>query len=299
MCSYSWRVPFHAFGELTIVASGEIGDLGPAEGEAIAYHWRPLYNLAGVLPWLLVVAAFVLLKENRRGQALWILFPVLVIKGILWGIVTLLSVAGMPSQGLPLFHALADCLLIGFAMNWLLAERIGHRNRFAPWLLAVIVFAAVWGVSLVGIGTGIEAAGVSIMIGVTVAILMLAFALAGFHCRKTFGPIQFCLWTALWVLVFTVGLFLVVALIQIMSMGLQYAAMMLLGILMVGGIYGGVLVVALLPFEIILLANTFWRKRFEAVFGIKAPTPPTFEGPAVQADVNGDINHEAHEEPED
>ena len=54
-----------------------------------------------------------------------------------------------------------------------------------------------------------------------------------------------------------------------------------------------------LTYLIVLFFSPFWRKRFEAVFGLKAPTPPTFEGPAVQADVNGDINHEAHEEPEE
>ncbi|MHC5083968.1 MAG: hypothetical protein ACYTET_08545 [Planctomycetota bacterium] len=65
---------------------------------------------------------------------------------------------------------------------------------------------------------------------------------------------------------------------------------------MVSGIYAGILIVALLPFEIILLANTFWRKRFEAVFGLKAPTRPVFETPLVQTVESGEINHEAHEE---
>ena len=260
------------------MASGNIGDLGPKEGTAIIYNWNPLYNLAGLLPWLLIAAAFVLLKENRRGQALWILLPVLVFKGIMCGIIVLMSaLAGMPSEISLLFHALADCLLVGFVLNWLLGERIGNRNRFMTWLLAIIVFAAVWGASLVSIGTGTEAMGVSVFIGITVSVLMISFALAAFLCRKTFGPVRFCLWMTLWVFVFTNGLFLVVALIQIATMGMQYAAMMLLGILMGGGIYSGILLVGLLPFEIILFANGFWRKRFESVFGLKAPTPPVFE----------------------
>lgn len=285
MCSYSWRVPLHAFGELKIVASGDIGDLGPKEGTAILYNWTPLYNVAGLLPWLLVVAGFVLFKENRRAQALWILLPVVVFKGILWGFLAIMSkLAGFPSEISLLFTSLADCLLIGFVLSWLLGDRIGNRNRFATWLLAIVVFTVVWALSLVSIGLTTEAMGVSILIGVTVGIFMLSFALAGFNCRKAFGPIKFCLWMALWVVVFTFGLFLVIGLVQTLSMGGEYVVQMLVGILMAGGIYSGVLIVALLPFEIILLANTFWRKRFEAVFGLKAPAPPTFEMPAIQTD---------------
>ena len=65
----------HAFGELKIVASCDIGELGPKEGAAILYHWSPLYNVLGMLPWLLVAAVFLFFKENRCGQTLWILLP--------------------------------------------------------------------------------------------------------------------------------------------------------------------------------------------------------------------------------
>lgn len=278
MCSYSWRVPSHAFGELKIVASGDIGDLGPKEGTGITYNWSILYNVAGWLPWLLVIAALVLLKENRRGAAYLILLPVLVFKGILCGIIALMArFANMPSEIAMLFHTLADCLLVGFVLNWLLGERIGNRNRFVTWLLAIVIFAITWAVSLVSMGTGREAMQISIFIGMTVAILMLSFPLSGFKCRKAFGPVKFCLWMALWVVVFTYGLFLTVALIQSAFTGWKYIGQMLLAISIGGGIYSGILIVALLPFEILLLANGFWRKRFEAVFGLKAPAPPTFE----------------------
>ncbi|MHC4553230.1 MAG: hypothetical protein ACYSUT_10790 [Planctomycetota bacterium] len=289
-------------GELKIVISGDIGDLGPTEGKAVSYHWNPMYNVAGVLPWLLVAGVFVLFKENRRGHAWLILLPVLVFKGILVGINAILAaVAGMPAEVSIMFHTLADCLLIGFVMNWLLGERIGNRNRFVTWLLGVIVFAVVWGVSLFGIGTGQEAMVISIFIGVTVAVLMISFVLAGYLCRKKFGPVKFCLWTALWVFVLTNLLFFVIIAIQYASVGMGGIdfAMVLLQVLMVSGIYAGILIVALLPFEIILLANTFWRKRFEAVFGLKAPVPPASEEPEVQTDVDGELNHEAHEEHED
>ncbi len=278
-----WRVPLHAFGELKIVTSCDIGELGPKEGTAVTYYWNPLYNLAGLLPWLLVAGAFIVLKENRCRQALWILLPILVFKGILYGILALLSaLAGMPSEALLLFNSLADCLLVGFVVNWLLSGRIGNRNRFITWLLAWVVYAVAFGTILVSLGIGTEAIQLSIVIGITVAIFMLSFVLAGFMCRKTFGPVRFCLWMGLWVYVFTLGLFLSVALIQVASMGWEYAAMMMVSILISGSIFAGILVVALLPFEILLFVNGFWRKRFEAVFGLKKPTPVAVSETALE-----------------
>ena len=58
------------------MASCDIGDLGPVEGAAVTYYWNPLYNLTGVLPWLLVAMTYILLKENRSLQALLILVPI-------------------------------------------------------------------------------------------------------------------------------------------------------------------------------------------------------------------------------
>lgn len=266
MCSYSWRVPLHAFGELKMIASCDIGDLGPKEGAAITYYWNPLYNVLGMLPWLVLATAFILFKENRCVKALWILLPVVLFR-LLWG--GLAALMNIPSEAGAMFVPLIDSLLIGFVLNWLLAERIGNRNRFVTWLLALLLFALAYGVMLVDLGVGTEAMQISIFIGLTVGILLVSFALAGFMCRKKFGPVRFSLWTAFWVLLTTTGFFMVIAIIQVL-VSHQSIVTMLLRVLMVGFIYGGILIAGLLPFEILLFVNGFWRKRFEAVFGLKS-----------------------------
>ena len=86
MCSYSWRVPFHVLGDLRIVASGELGDLGPAEGQAVSFKWNLLYSLSGLVVWSILVVAL-LARPNRSTQGWLILVPVLV------GVVILLVVA--------------------------------------------------------------------------------------------------------------------------------------------------------------------------------------------------------------
>ncbi len=283
MCSYSWRVPLHAFGDLKIVASGDIGDLGPKEGTAINYYWNPLYNVAGALPWLLLIGAMVLFKENRCRQALWMLLPLAALKGLWTAIAAVMSLAGMPSEAAVLFGMLIDCLLIGFVLNWLLAERIGNRNRFATWLLAMGVFGLVLIASLASFGMEEETAMVAIFIGLTVAVLLISFTLAGFLCRKKFGPVRFSLWAALWVLVSTFGLFIVVAVIQAVIYNTSLL-MMLTGIFIAAPIYAGILIVGLLPFEILLFKNAFWRKRFEAVFGLKTQATQTVETPQIHTE---------------
>ena len=42
------------------------------------------------------------------------------------------------------------------------------------------------------------------------------------------------------------------------------------------------LIGGLLPFEILLFVNSFWRKRFEAVFGLKKK--PVVEPQVIQTD---------------
>lgn len=259
---------------MKIVPSCDIGDLGPTEGAAITYYWNPIYNVTGMLPWLLVVLVFVLFRENRTLKALWILLPVLLFR-LLWaGFAALMSI---PSEAAVIFVSIVNCLLIGFALNWLLAERIGNRNRFITWILAWVVFAAVLVVMLGSLGFGAEAIAFLIFIGLSVGILMVSFPLAAFVCRKKFGPVRFSLWTAVWVFLMTIGFFLTVGIIQ--ALMIDYSAVLiLLQVLTASLIYAGVLIVGLLPFEILWFKNNFWRKRFEAVFGIKTrPVPKPVE----------------------
>ncbi|MCK4999369.1 MAG: hypothetical protein KAS23_07535, partial [Anaerohalosphaera sp.] len=126
---------------------------------------------------------------------------------------------------------------------------------------------------LINLGLGIEAIQLSIFIALTVGIVMLSFPLAGLMCRKKFGPVRFSIWTAFWLVIATIVSFIVIAIIQSVSYEIPISEM-LSELLIAGFIFAGVLIAGLLPFEIILFANSFWRKRFEAVFGLKTDPVP-------------------------
>jgi hypothetical protein len=231
--------------------------------------------MIGVLPWCLLFLAIVLLKENRCLQSLWILLPVILLRLMWTGIAKL---CGMPSEPMSMLGLLIDCLLAGFVLNWLLGERIGNRNRFITWLLSLLVFTLVFCVSMLSFGLNLnpvklsmEVIQLSIFVGLTVGVLLVSFTLAGFKCRKRFGPVRFSVWTAVWVLLTTVGFFAIFGIIQAAMYNMSMS-MIVIQILMIGLIYGGILIVCLLPFEILWFKNTFWQKRFEAVFGLKRKT---------------------------
>jgi MFS family permease len=188
----------------------------------------------------------------------------------------------IPSEASSMFILLIDCLLIGFILNWLLAERIGNRNRFVTWILSLLVFVLVFctvalnfGMDLNSLSIPVEMIQLSIIIGLTVGILFVSFPLAGFLCRKRFGAVKFSLWMAFWVLATTMGFFLGVGIIEAASMSSSYINI-LLQVLIVGLVYGGILIVGLLPFEIVLFTSSFWRKRFEAIFGLKCVPKEAF-----------------------
>lgn len=263
----------HAFGKLTIVPSCDLGDLGPTEGARAEYTWNPLVNLIGLAPWLVLVGLLVGLRENRHWQALWIVLPLIGFR-LLWaGLARLMDA---PSEAVTLFAILIDCLLIGFAANWLLAERIGNRNRFVTWLLAWAIFGAVFGVALASFGVRIYLGQMVIILGVTAAVVMVSFVLAGFACRRKFGPVRFSLWMALWVLLTTVTMILSVILIPVVMSGISVTDM-LAQVAVVSLVYAGIVIGGLLPFEVLLFVNRFWRRRFEAVFRLgrkeAQPTP--------------------------
>lgn len=262
---------------MKIVASGDIGDLGPKDGTPVSYRWHPWYNVLGALPWLLLVLAFILFKENHRLAAFWILLPVLVCR-LAW--VGFAAAMHIPPESAVQFTVMIDCLLIGLALNNLLAERIGNRSRWVTWLAAWLVFAAVYGVLMVSTGFNRTSIQVSIVMAIILAILMLSIPLAAFLCRNKFGAVRFTLWTLLWLWLLTMSLFTAVLVIQSALNGSMFVAVMLLQVLMIGSIFTAFLAVALLPFEIVWFKNAFWRKRFEALFGIKTRRPA--EVPAAE-----------------
>ncbi|UCC99150.1 MAG: hypothetical protein JSW66_04540 [Phycisphaerales bacterium] len=259
------------FGELRIVPSSDVGDLGPPEGTAAIYHWKWYYSIPGLALGVVLLGAIVLLKANRHPRALLILLPLPVVY-LLWSVMAWLL--RFPSSTRMQFGSIIASYAAAIALLWLCAHKLGNRNRFITFLLALAVTAGlcfVGVVSYLGWGFPTEAVGILIVLAVMVVVMLLAFALAGLCCRSHYGPVRFMLYLALWTVLIcpavTLSLYATVFV-------LQQTPIPILTVLFIAGISGLVLGVCIyvinLPYMILAFISPFFRERFCACLHLKS-----------------------------
>ena len=251
------------------MVSADIGEFGPTDGKSVTYHFKPLYHLQSIVPWLLLPLAFVALKENRTPQAAWILAPIALLAALYWAV---MRIVPMTSAGMVQLNVMFAIMVVGFSMVWLLAERIANRSRFVTFLLAALIYFGFLGVNLLGAGFGQDVVAIAGLAAVSIPAILLAFVIASPHCTKPLNEARF---------IITIGAALFIVLLVIFSVILfvfypaQDRPMKdLMNELLIGSFFGSLIYyVVLLPFLILLLAHPFWRKRLEAVLGIRTEVP--------------------------
>lgn len=245
-------MPFSVFGELRIVVSSDLGEFGPTDGKSVLYRFSPLYHVQGLIPWLLLPLALVALKENRTLQAAWILAPL-----ALLGVVSLavMNLWDWGSGTTVQFNVLFTIIIVGFSMIWLLADRIGNRNRL--------------GVNLLSRGFH-DAAFTVVFGGVSVLSILLAFGIASRFSTKRFRKTCFVAWAGFGLL----GLLVAVASTFVV---LFYSSGpivdQLTEVSVASLIFYLVYLVCLTPFLVLLWTSRFWRQRFERVTQIRVDAP--------------------------
>jgi hypothetical protein len=210
--------------------------------------------------------AFVTLKENRTAQAAWILAAVALLGMIYLAVMKILRVDSGSTVQLNLMFTI---IVFGFSMIWLLAERIGNRNRFVTFLLAILVYFGFLGVSLLSAGFSKSLMAIVSLAAISIPAILFAFVIARLTCPKPFNATRFII--TLGVALFGVSLILFSAamLILYQSQNLPMSTTWITELLSVSFFSSLIYFVGLLPFLILLLSNPFWRKRFEAVLGIQ------------------------------
>lgn len=254
---------------MQIVVSADIGEFGPTDGEPVTYHFNSLYHAQGMIPWLLLPLAFVVLRENRTARAAWILAPIALVATVYLVVIRMMRVtSGSTAQ----LHVIFTVIVVGFSLVWLLAERIGHRNRFVTFLLASLIYFGFLGVTLLANGCSEDVTAIAGLTAVSLPAILLALFIASPHRTKPFHGARFVAW---------VGGTLFLALLVIFStiMFVFYRAPgrsvegLLRELLIASFLSSLIYYAALLPFLVLLLANPFWRKRLGAVLGIQTEVP--------------------------
>jgi len=269
---------------LKIVPSADIGELGPQEGTAAVYEWKLYYSVPALALWAVLVLAIVLVKANRNPHVLLILVPLLIVNLLWFGFVKLLR---FPSSARVLYDPLFASYTVGITVLWLLAHKLGNRNRFVTFLLALIIMIVVGLVGLASYGTGVSFNETTLFLMFLVILalaVLIGFILAARLCQKRYGGLRFTLWLALWTVISSVVAMLTFMAIMLLVEGRLPSDLtsMLLQVLVVGLVAGLLLYAINLPFMILALSSPFFRERFYACLRLKSM--PTATGIKTDAD---------------
>jgi len=248
----------------------DIGSLGIKEGTATIYPWKWYYSAPALGLWIVLALAILLVRANRDPRVLLIFIPIFLIR-LLWS--QFQPVLGAPSDVLEVFRVLIDALAIGMAMLWLLAYKLGNRNRFISFLLALIVLVASTVIAIVSYQAWSSREVITIFViqGLGIITILLVFVLAGWRCRKRYSPWRFMLWLALWMIVISlVGMVTFFLIDEGPSNSAEELIRQIPQVLLVGFIFAFCIYVMNLPFMILAFASTFYRKRFYAYFHLKS-----------------------------
>jgi len=262
------------FGQLKIVPSADIGQLGPQQGEAASFNWKWQYSAAKWIIWLVLILAFVAPKANRNIRAPLILIP-LIIVNLLW--LLFMKYAKMNSTDAQQFTLIFNSMAVAVSVLWLIANyfvRFGGAIRFLLSFVTLMIVAGLGPWSYFAEFSGEMALFLALLIFMALTMLA-AITLSRRLCGGKYRPVCFLLWLALWMLlgslVATFG-FLIVASV-IFSSGPGFSELILMFAL-AGMIFGLCLYVLNLPFMILGFAHPFFRKRFCACLGLES-TPTT------------------------
>ena len=251
-----------------ISSSEDIGSLGIKKGTATIYPWKWYYSAPALGSWIVLALVILLVRDNRDPRVLLIFIPIFLIR-LLWSL--FLPILGVPSSVLVVFGMLVDALVAGIAVLWLLAYKLGNRNRFVSFLLALIVLVAATIVAIMSYQAWLSGVDFEILVvqALGIVTMLLVFVLAGWRCRKRYGPWRFMLWLALWTMVISLVGMSTFFLISVRPSGIELIQQ-IPEVLVACLIFAICIYMLNLPFMILAFVTPFFRERFYAYFHLKS-----------------------------
>ena len=219
---------------------------------------------------MILLGAIILPKANRNPRALLIILPLLIIN-ILW--LGFSKVLNFPSSVKMQFDMLFNAFTIGIAMLWLLAHKLGNRNRFITFILALIVMIFISIVGQVTYGEFSEQTIIFLFFIIFLSLaLLISFVLAGWHCRDKYTGLRFILWLALWSIIASLtAMIILIALTWVVQRPPVYMLKAIMFQALIMGLVTGLLLYAInLPFMILAFCSPFYRERFYACLRLKS-----------------------------
>jgi hypothetical protein len=252
------------------VPSANIGELGANEGEVVVYDWKVTYSALEVLPWLALILAFVIPKDNRNYRVLLILISLIIVY-FFWRLFIKMLPKMMSSDAIQ-FGTLFQSLVFGLTILWLIAHKLKDFGGPVKFVMALGVMMIMSLLGILSIFTDFDNQ-VLLMLALfaSMAIAMLfSFAISSKFCRKKNQTIVFMLWLGLWLplccIFAMIGFF--IAGMVIMQSGPPKEAYIQISI--VGLFFGVFLYVINLPYMLLGFVSPFFRERFCACLCLKS-----------------------------
>jgi hypothetical protein len=278
-------------GPLSIVASADLGDLGPHKSEPVAvewrwhYHWQWNYHWPVLSGWIIVGALLVLIKENRSRQAWLILIPSLLLSAVLWPWIQ--RQFSLPSDVAQLFGFPFQWLVAAWTAVWLLSPWLARRRPVVAFASAVGLFAMVGIVAQFGV---LRNRGQSLRIyGIAVFALLLASVLSSYSCRKSYRPARFLAWLLPWLIIGVMaGLIYEFIWLDGLLASAPSIPELVVRIIFTVPLCAGVLLYLLnLPFMILAFRCPTYRDRLHKLLRLPEPPPPPV-APAACSEMEGE-----------
>jgi hypothetical protein len=265
-------------GELRIVASQDLGQLGPPNGPPVVFRWRWYYHVPLLPLWAIMLLLLIVPKTNRHFQAWLILIPLGVVLLVPRMLTTLFAAPDQVAE-------LLTYSVASFAMAWSVVWLVGHWLAFGSrkiTLLLIMVATSAIGVFAAFCRSGniANSLSYSISYGVVAVALSLGMMLAGYSCRKKWSPRRYRVWLLLWTvasMMVATACFAAIMLLIVLREQFAHAAPALLFLIPISAIYGVVLYLVNLPFQELAFRCPFYRERFEKLFHIEK-TPEVAAG---------------------
>lgn len=262
---------------MSVVASSDLGDLGPSESEPAAVEWQWHYHLPSFAGWALIAVLLIFVRENRNRSAWLILIPFLALGEVIWPwTVRLLS---LPSRTGSDYGLALHWLLVAWTAIWLMSPWLARRRPAAAFVLAAAIVAIVGFAGQLGSLLGLDIPfgfvqrmflGESIMMYLISAFaLLVAFVLSGRSCRRRYSPERFLAWLAPW-------LFLGI-LAGCMSVYAWMYLSILLQLSIVSLCLAGILYLLNLPFMYLAFRCPEYRDRFHRILHLPEYRKPASE----------------------
>lgn len=219
---------------------------------------------------MVLLGTIMLVKANHNPRALLIVLPLLAVNLLWLGFVKLLN---FPSIARVQYDPLFVSSTVGIAVLWLLAHKLGNRNRFVTFLLALIVVIVVGYVGLISYSVHSDETTMFLsLLAILALAVLISFVLSSWRCREHYNGLRFILWLGFWTVIISIIAILTFMVVMFGFEGRlpRNVTDMLLQVLVVGLVIGLLSYVINLSFMILALGSPFYRERFYACLRLKS-----------------------------